>query len=244
MARDAVEELRLWQRDDALADPRVRANALASLRSAGDLPVLDAPWRFGTANGLIAIRSGRAVPGPELPDPADSERLLDCWREALADELIGLNGMIGRILPGMLSMIGEQWDGAIDTILKLLYRLPDEEWLDTESLISSPDPSGDDSGTALLDAFFIESITQLLKILADFGAADVDWGTRQWHSDYAVGVTFFGDVSHVVPRYRARLTALGRYGIRAILAGEGHIARVTGDLAGEDAATLLDVLPY
>ena len=75
LARDAVEELRLWQRDEALTDPRVRANALASLRSAGDLPVLDMPWRFGTVNGLIAIRSGRAVPGPELPDSADSEQV-------------------------------------------------------------------------------------------------------------------------------------------------------------------------
>ena len=94
-----------------------------------------------------------------------------------------------------------------------------------------------------MDAFVIESITQLLKILSDFGAADVDWGTREWHSDYAVAVTFFGDVTHM-PRYRARLTALGRYGIRAILAGEGHIARIAGDLAAEGAATLLDVLPY
>jgi hypothetical protein len=244
VARDAVEELRLWQRDEALTDPRVRANALAALRSAGDLPVLDMPWRFGTANGLIAIRSGRAVPGPELPDPADSERLLACWREALADELTGLDSMGGRILPGMLSMIGEQLGGVISTALKLLYRLPGEEWLDTGALLSSPGASGDDSGTALLDAFVIESITQLLKVLSDFGAADVDWGTKRWHSDYAVAVTFFDDVSHILPRYRGRLTALGRYGIRAILAGEGHIARVAGDLAAEDAATLLDVLPY
>ena len=135
VARDAVEELRLWQRDEALAIPPVRAHALASLRSAGDLPVLDNPWRFGTANGLIAIRSGRAVPGPELPDPADPERLLACWREALADELTGLDGKGGRILPGMLSMIGGQFDGVIDTVLKLLYRLPGRSGSTGESLI-------------------------------------------------------------------------------------------------------------
>jgi Plasmid pRiA4b ORF-3-like protein len=213
LARDAVEELRLWQRDEALTNPNARANALASIRSAGDLPVLDVPWRFGTANGLIAIRSGLAVPGPELPDPADSEQLLACWREALADELTGLDDR-----------------DVIDTVLKLLYRLAGEDWLDTESLISSPGAGGDELGTELLYAFVIESVTQLLEILSDFGAAEVDWEAKRF--------------SLTLPRYRARLTALGRYGIRDILAGEGHIARVAGDLAAEDAATLLDVLQY
>ena len=41
-----------------------------------------------------------------------------------------------------------------------------------------------------------------------------------------------------------RLTPLGRYGIRNVLASEGHTARATGDLAAADAATLLDALPY
>jgi hypothetical protein len=243
LARDAVEELRLWQRDEALTSPNARADTLASIRSAGDLAVLDTPWRFATANGLIAIRSGSAVPGPELPDPADSEQLLACWREAFADEVTGLDDKGGRILPGMLSMIGGQFGGVIGTVLKLLYRLPGEDWLDTESL-SLAGAGEDEAGMKLLGAFVIESMTRLLKILSDFGAAEVDWGTKQWHSDYAVAVTYFGDVSHILPEYRARLTALGRYGIRAILAGEGHVARVVGDLAAEDAVTLLDVLQY
>ncbi|HEY6790693.1 MAG TPA: hypothetical protein VI365_25630, partial [Trebonia sp.] len=245
LARDAIEELRLWQRDEALTSPRARADALASLRSAGDLPVLDIPWRFGTTNGLIAIRSGRAVPGPELPDPADSEQLLACWREGLAEELTALDDKGGRILPGTLSMIGEQFGSVIRTVLKLLYRLPGEEdWLDTEDLISPQGAGEDGSGTALLDAFVIESMTQLLKVLSDFEAAEVDWGTKQWRTDDALAMMLFGDVLLTLPRYRARLTALGRYGVRTILAGEGHVARVAGDLAAEDAATLLDVLPY
>jgi hypothetical protein len=75
-AREAVEELRLWQRDDTLTDPSTRADTLAGLRSAGDLPVLDNPWQFASENGLVALRSGRAYPGPELPDPDDADRLV------------------------------------------------------------------------------------------------------------------------------------------------------------------------
>jgi hypothetical protein len=70
-----------------------------------------------------------------------------------------------------------------------------------------------------------------------------DWGTQWWSGDDAV-MMLVGDSSLTLPRYRARLTALSRYGIRAILAGEGHIARVADDLAAEDAGTLLDVLQY
>src|SRR6266536_525376 len=104
-ARQTVEELRLWQRDDKLTDPRTRTDALAGLRSAADLAVLDVPWRFALGNGLIAIRSGQAVPGPGLPDPGNAGQILSCWQEALEEELGALDDMGGRILPGMLSML-------------------------------------------------------------------------------------------------------------------------------------------
>ena len=104
-ARQAIEELRLWQRDDKLADPRTRADALAGLRSAADLAVLDVPWRFAFGNGLIAIRSGQAVPGPDLPDPVNADQLLSCWQQAFEEELGTLDDMGGRILPGMLNML-------------------------------------------------------------------------------------------------------------------------------------------
>src|SRR5260370_34158483 len=39
-----------------------------------------------------------------------------------------------------------------------------------------------------------------------------------------------------------RLTRLVRYGIRNVLASEGHTARAAGDLAAADAAMLLDAL--
>jgi Plasmid pRiA4b ORF-3-like protein len=236
LARDAIEELRLWERDNALASPRARAEALSSLRRAGDIAVLDGPWRFATGNGLIAIRSGRAFPAPGLPGPADSERLLDCWREALADEVSGLDDKGGRILPGLLSMIGGQFASIIPAILKLLYRLPDEEWIDTGSAPGLPE-------AAIGDAFTAASMTQLLKILSDLGAAEVDWGGRQW-GEHDSMMTFLGSGPLMLPRYRARLTPLGRHGIRAILAAQGHAAHVAGDLADKDARTLLDALVY
>jgi hypothetical protein len=243
VAREAVEELRLWQRDDTLADPRIRANALGSLRSAGDLPSLNVPWQFASGNGLIAIRSGRAVPGPELPDPADADQLLSFWQEALEGEVGALDDMGTRVMPGMFSiMLGESVASVVFPVLKLLYRLPDEEWLDTGGLLSSLGLGGA-PGTSLLDVFVIESTTGLLKILSDFGAADVDWGSTPWRADHAAAFMLFADSSAAQPCYRMRLSSLGRYGIRNVLASKGHTARIAGELAAADAAALLDALP-
>jgi Plasmid pRiA4b ORF-3-like protein len=243
VARQAVEELRLWQRDDQFADPRTRADALAGLRSAADLAVLDAPWRFAFGNGLIAIRFSHAVPGPDLPDPDNADQLLSCWQETFEEELGALHDMGGRILPGMLSMLSEQFDSVVFPVLKLLYRLPDKEWLDTAGLMSSLGADAGESGTPIGGVFIIESTARLMKILSDFGAADVDGGTTQWRSDHAAAITLFTDSSLAKPDYRMRLTPLGRYGIRNILASEGHTTRAAGDLAAADAATLLDALP-
>jgi hypothetical protein len=243
VARQAVEELRLWQRDDKLADSRARADALARLRSAADLAVLDVPWRFAVGNGLIAIRSGQAVPGPDLPDPDDADQLLSSWQEAFEQELGALDDMGGRILPGMLSMLGEQFDSVVFPVLKLLYRLPDGQWLDTDALMSPRGTDAGESGPSIGDAFIIESAGRLMKILSDFGAADVDWETTQRRSDHADAITALVGSSPVNPGFRMRLTPLGQYGIRNILASEGHTARVVGDLAAADATTLLDALP-
>ena len=144
---------------------------------------------------------------------------------------------------GMLSMLGEQFDSVVFPVLKLLYRLPDEEWLDTGSLMSSLGADAGESGTSIWDVFIIESTARLMKTLSDFGAADVDWGTRQWRSDHAAATMLFAGSSPAKPDYRMRLTPLGRYGIRNILVSEGHTARAAGDLAAADAATLLDALP-
>jgi len=244
VAREAVEELRLWQRDDALTDPSTRATALAGLRSAGGLPVLDVPWKFAAGNGLIAIRSGQAFPGPELPAPGDADQLLSCWQDALAGEVGALDSMGARIMPGMLSMLAESFASVAFPVLKLLYRLPDEEWLDTGGLLVSLGSGAGQPDASVLDVFILESTAQLLKILSDFGAADVDWGAAPWRSEEVAAIVLFGDSSSPLPGYRMRLTPLGRHGIRNVLVSEGHTARVAGELAAADAAALLDALQY
>jgi hypothetical protein len=237
VARDAVEELRLWQRSDTLTDPSTRAKTLANLRSAGELSILNDPWQFASGNGLIATHSGRAVPGPELPDPDDAEQLLSFWQEALEAEVGALDDMGGRVLPGMLSMmLGEHVASVVFPVLKVLYRLPNEEWLDTGILMSLVGARS--GGTSFLDVFVIESTTRLLKILSGFGAADVDWGTTSWRADSMI----FAESSGAQPDYRMRLTPLGRYGIRCVLVSKGNTARIAGELATADAASLLDAL--
>jgi len=180
---------------------------------------------FASGNGFIAIRPGQAVPGPDLPDPDNAGQFLSCWQEAFEEELGALDDMGGRILPGMLSMLGEQFDSVVFPVLKLLYRLAGEEWLDTGSLMSSLGPDAGGSGTPLREVFLIDSTARLMKILCDFGAAAVDWGTTKWRSDHAAAITIFTDSTLAKPEYRMRLTPLGRYGIRNILASEGHTAR-------------------
>jgi hypothetical protein len=243
VAREAVEELQLWQRDDSLTDPSARANTLAGLRSAGDLPVLDGPWQFAVGTGLIAIRSGRAVPGPRLPGPGDAAQLLSFWQDAFDEELSALHNMGARIMPGMLSMLAGNFDSVVFPVLKLLYRLPDQEWLDADTLLSALGSAAGQPGSSFLDAFVIESTARLLTILSGFGAAEVDWGTTPWGADDTL-TTLLGDSSAAPPEFRMRLTTLGRHGVRNVLVGEGHTARIAGELAAADAATLLDALSY
>ena len=240
LAREAVEELRLWERSASLANASVRADTLSSLRSAGDLPVLDDPWRLAAGNGLIAVRSGRAVPGPALPGPDDGDRLLSVWQAAFEQELSALDDLGPRLLPGILGMLTEDLASIVFPMLKLLYRLADEEWLTAAALSSAFGADADDS--ALLNAYVVVSTARLLKFLADFGAADAEWGTTPPSADEAGLTTLLPGGPAAKPDYRMRLTPLGRYGVRNILVSQGHTAPVSGELATADADVLLDAL--
>jgi hypothetical protein len=155
-----------------------------------------------------------------------------------------LESMGARVMPGMLSMLAESFASVVFPVIKLLYRLPDEEWLGVGGLLSSLGAGTGRADPSFLDAFVIESTTRLLKILSGFGAADVNWGTTPWHADQAAAIMLSADNSAAQPSYRMRLTPLGRYGIRNVLVREGHTARVAGELAAADATALLDALPY
>jgi hypothetical protein len=233
LAREAVEELRLWTRDPELADPQIRADILGAVRSAGDIRALDRPWRFAVENGLIEIRSGRAQAGPEL-SPSE---MVDRWTDAVTGELTRLSDQGSRILPGMLSMIGEQIGTLIPEIARFLYRLPDGEWGRAGDLPYSKPPT-------ILDVFTFESAARLYRLLGDLGGAEVSWGRVPWRADAAALSPLFGAGTIIVPDFCARLTPLGRHALRVFLTAEGHIARTTADLPGMDAAEFLDALTY
>ncbi|MGH3164713.1 MAG: hypothetical protein ACRDN0_02325 [Trebonia sp.] len=67
----------------------------------------------------------------------------------------------------------------------------DGEWLHIDGILSSLDTQRGGSGTSLLSVFVIESTARLLRILSGFGAADADWGTKQWRNDDAAAITMF-----------------------------------------------------
>ncbi|MDQ2875446.1 MAG: hypothetical protein M3Y33_11915 [Actinomycetota bacterium] len=138
VAREAVEELRLWRRDPALSDPDVRGGVLAGLRSAGDLEVLDMPWQFAAESGFIVVHGGRAVPGPELPDRDDAGQVLSFWRKAFEDSVGELDDEGVGVMPGMFGiMLGDYFGSIVFPILMLLYQRLDGEWLDVEAIASA-----------------------------------------------------------------------------------------------------------
>ena len=47
--------------------------------------------------------------------------------------------MGARIMPGMFSMLGGSFASVVLPVIKILYRLPNEEWLDAGSLMSAFD---------------------------------------------------------------------------------------------------------
>ncbi|MDX5568392.1 plasmid pRiA4b ORF-3 family protein [Streptomyces sp. ID05-04B] len=95
LGRQAVQELELWTQDDELSAlrPEERDKRLARLRSSGDLPCLDDPWRLAVYADLVEIGRGVAHPGAGLPAAADDEGVLELWCDALGDDLDDLNDL-------------------------------------------------------------------------------------------------------------------------------------------------------
>jgi hypothetical protein len=242
LAREAVEDLGLWRRDAALADPDVRADVLGHLRSAGDVPALDVPWQFALRSGLIAIRSGRAFPGAGVSGRKTDEELLSFWEKAFTAEIDALDELGAGIMPGLLGMMGEYFDSAVFPVLQVFYRHQNGGWLDVAGLLEAFELDGSKPGNPLLVGFIVETASQLLKILSDFGAADVDQGTIPWRGEYAAIGLVISDLPLELPNFRLRLTPLGTHGVRNLLLRDGHTARLAGELAAVDAATLLDEL--
>ncbi|MFD9358441.1 plasmid pRiA4b ORF-3 family protein [Streptomyces sp. NPDC060031] len=144
-AREAIEELQLWKLADAgSAYADAASRALTSLRSAGDVPCLDDPWRLALDTGLITISGGRTRAGTRVDD--SGEELLECWSEVLGAVLeeIGdsaldlLPGALGAAIGGSLagSGLAELWGETADGIVGALYETPDDAWLDLDDMLA------------------------------------------------------------------------------------------------------------
>jgi hypothetical protein len=250
LARQAVEELELWRLDAEYHDPDVRAAALEAMRSAGDLPLIDEPWQFALAAELIETNSTTARPVLGHPAAGDAEALLECWAQALGDELYDLAEEGTGVLPGMLgAMLSGELPGSGESVVlfvELLYALPDGDWLESDGVLAAVQEGLPAQAASLLALIFGDLLRELAEILQRFGAAEVEQGAVPWNAGSGVvGILLGSPETARQPGSgdRVRLTPLGRYGLRQILLEMGHTAPVVGEYADSDAATLLGVLP-
>jgi hypothetical protein len=255
LARQAVRDLELWRLDPErpeYEDEDVREAALEAIRSAGDLPLIDDPWQLACAAGLIETNSTTARSGPQRPASGDDGALLECWADALGEELYDLYeqgpvarfGVLGAVmeeaLPGSGQLVAE--------LLQILYCLPDGEWLEGATVLAAALEGLPVPAASLLRLVLGDLQDELTEVLRRFGAAETA-GTRALRDrDSAVmGILFGSPAVTAIPQpdsgRRMRLTPLGRYGVRQLMLEMGHDAPVVGQYADSDAATLLDVLP-
>ncbi|MCX4882375.1 plasmid pRiA4b ORF-3 family protein [Streptomyces sp. NBC_00847] len=255
LGRLAVQELRLWTQDDELSAlrPADRDQRLARLRSSGDLPCLDGPWRLAVYADLVEISKGIAHPGSGLPATAGDEGVLELWCDALGDELDDLNDLgnlgLSSVLLGALGMEDEDGDGLAAVVLRALYEVPDGEWLDAAPLLGALREDLPKQQARLVELFFLQILDQAAVVLAEYQAAEVEPGpeTSRQQDHILLGILGIGasveDGDGTPPAgTRLRLTPLGRHGLREYLLAEGFHAPVIGELADADAPTLLDAL--
>ncbi|WAX78954.1 plasmid pRiA4b ORF-3 family protein [Streptomyces sp. KMM 9044] len=255
LGRLAVQELELWARDEELSAlrPAERDRRLARLRSSGDLPCLDTPWRLALYADLVEISAGSARPGPDLPATEEDEGVLELWCQALKDELDDLNDLGNLGLPLWLSaalgMQDEDGDGLAAVVLRALYEVPDGEWLDTALLVGDLRAGLPEQEARLVELLILQIFDQAAMLLAEYRAAEVEAGpdTSPERDHLLLGILGItgstedsGDTP--LPGKRLRLTPLGRHGLREYLLAEGLHAPLIGELADADAPTLLDAL--
>ncbi|MFF0080089.1 hypothetical protein ACFYR1_10365 [Streptomyces canus] len=255
LGRQAVQELALWTQDDELSAlrPAERDKRLARLRSSGDLPCLDGPWRLAVYTDLVEISAGTARPGTDLHAAAGDEGVLEVWCQALEDELDALNDLGNLDLPpwllAALGMQDEDGDGLAAVVLRALYEVPDGEWLDTALLVGALREGLPKQEARLVELFLLQILDRAALLLAEYQAAEVEPGPETSRERDHVLLDILGIEGSTensddapLPGTRLRLTPLGRHGLREYLLAEGVHAPLIGELADADAPTLLDAL--
>jgi hypothetical protein len=255
LGRAAVQELELWSQDHELStlQPAELDKRLARVRSSGDLPCLDDPWRLALYAELVEISSSMARPGTDLSAAAGDEGVLGLWCDALEAELDELDafGTLGLppVLLAALGVGGEDGDGLAAAVLRALYEVPDGEWLDTALLVGALREGLPTREARLIELLLLQILDQAALVLADYRAAEVETAPETGRPSEHIlldilgisGSPDSGDDSPL-PGNRLRLTPLGRHGLREYLLGEGVHAPLIGELAEADAPTLLESL--
>ncbi|KPI12761.1 hypothetical protein OV450_8374 [Actinobacteria bacterium OV450] len=143
-------------------------------------------------------------------------------------------------------MQGEDGTGLTAVVLRALYEVPDDEWLDTALLVEALRKNLPTHEARLIELLLLQLLDQAALILAEYQAADVETSpeTSRTHYHILLGVKGASDGSDdtPLPGTRLRLTPLGRHGLREYLLAEGVPAPLIGELADADAPTLLEAL--
>ncbi|MEU3348263.1 plasmid pRiA4b ORF-3 family protein [Streptomyces sp. NPDC006700] len=246
LARQAVEEAELWRIDpEGWGDPEDRTARLASMRSAGDVELVNLPWEWALNCGFVEVEGNRAYAGKELPD--DDAELLAAWQGAVAGAAVeisltfpALEGPLGRLAP--LRALTDEAPPLVFLMLLEAYGLPDGEWLDVgDYLTGGLEGLPEGPARQLVSALLAEQYEGTAATLELFGAAE--WEDDRTLADGALTLLLDGSGRDPLPASRFQLTPLGRSGLRKLLAGAGIPAPVIGSLAGADARELLAALP-
>jgi hypothetical protein len=251
LARQAVEEAELWRIDpEEWGDPKERAARLAKIRSAGDMELVDLPWKWALNCGFVEVDGTRAYAGDELPDEDDDAALLAAWQGAMAGAAAelsltfpALEGPLGGLSP--LRELTDEAPPLVFLMLLAAYGLPEGEWLDVAVFLTDGmDGLPEGPARQLLWALFAEQYDDTAGTLELFGAAERE-GHEPPVADAALALllnSLDSDRYGTPPMGRLRLTALGRSGLHGLLVKVGVNAPVIGSLAQADARTLLAAL--